>query len=711
MNTPFHHHRLDGLPDDFSDSTLATATDTLADPNAAPPVTQDLAVGPVSRETVVQPASASSENAPPTGPVLADSGSAGLVINVNYDSSVTDLASTDPTTFAAFEGAVQTAVQYYESIITNPITVTINVGWGEVMNTSILPGAVGESIAYEDFTTYASVYGALQATGTTSPVQLAAAASLPGSDPTNGASFELTTAEANALGLYAASQFVGGFVGLDSTASWSWSQSNVAADTEDAVGALEHEISEVLGRSDLAGAGGAYTPLDLFRYTAIDGGATDARGTAVGARDEPFVAGYRAQANSYFSYDGATVTLPYETPSDVANGADVGDWAPSVPNDSFADDALDGADVVSTTDLQELNVLGYDIACYAAGTRIATVRGDVAVEALCPGDVVRTVFGGDVPVLWIGQRSIDCTGDFDAVRAWPVRVAVDAFGPGQPNRDLFLSPEHAVFVDTVLIPVKHLINGTTIARAPVDRVTYYHVELRRHDVLFAEGLPAESYLDTGNRRIFTRGAGAITLRPSSGALKTWEDHGAAPLATDEARVKPVWQRLAARAAELGAPVPPIALTDDPAVHLQIDGRLIRPAAADQQRCLFILPPHAGMIRLVSRTGYPTEVRPWADDWRRLGVYVSRIVWYDADGPQDMPVDHPALGEGWWAVEHADHCMRRWTDGDARLPPPPDVRMVEIHLEGGMEYRPGAFGPDSRDGVRPADAVQRFARAA
>jgi Hint domain len=53
---------------------------------------------------------------------------------------------------------------------------------------------------------------------------------------------------------------------------------------------------------------------------------------------------------------------------------------------------------------------------------------------------------------------------------WPVRVRAAAFGKGMPRRDLWLSPDHAVFVDDVLIPVRHLINGITIAQVPVDDV-------------------------------------------------------------------------------------------------------------------------------------------------------------------------------------------------------------------------------------------------
>ncbi len=57
----------------------------------------------------------------------------------------------------------------------------------------------------------------------------------------------------------------------------------------------------------------------------------------------------------------------------------------------------------------------------------------------------------------------------------------------------------------MLIPAKYLLNGRTIRQIEVGQVTWYHVELARHDVVLAEGMPAESYLDTGDRAKFSGG--------------------------------------------------------------------------------------------------------------------------------------------------------------------------------------------------------------
>jgi hypothetical protein len=91
-----------------------------------------------------------------------------------------------------------------------------------------------------------------------------------------------------------------------------------------------------------------------------------------------------------------------------------------------------------------------------------------------------------------------------------------------------LSPDHAVFVGGVLIPVKLLVNGVTITQVPVERVTYCHVELAEHDVLLAEGLPAESYLDMRDGSNYAHRAGAMRLVPDY-AARMWEAFGCAPL--------------------------------------------------------------------------------------------------------------------------------------------------------------------------------------
>ena len=176
--------------------------------------------------------------------------------------------------------------------------------------------------------------------------------------------------------------------------------------------------------------------------------------------------------------------------------------------------------------------------CFLAGTRIATDTGEAAVELLRAGDSVLLHDGRVAPIVWIGNRQVNCARHPEPEQVWPVRVAADAFGSGRPHRDLFLSPDHAIFVAGVLIPVKHLINGTSVAQVATPNVLYFHVELAAHDQsLLAEGLLSRSYLNTGDRRDFANGGRAgIRLHPDFSA-RVWEGNGYAPLLVTESKAR------------------------------------------------------------------------------------------------------------------------------------------------------------------------------
>ena len=154
--------------------------------------------------------------------------------------------------------------------------------------------------------------------------------------------------------------------------------------------------------------------------------------------------------------------------------------------------------------------------CFVSGTLIRTARGDVAVERLSTDDVAINAVGTACPIRWLGHRTVDCRNLLRQHDALPIRIAAHAFGAGLPEHDLFLSPGHPVLVGAdedgiggYLVPIMCLINGTTIERVEVDEVTYWHVELDQHDILLAEGLPAESYIDLGSRPWFDGADGAL----------------------------------------------------------------------------------------------------------------------------------------------------------------------------------------------------------
>ncbi len=207
--------------------------------------------------------------------------------------------------------------------------------------------------------------------------------------------------------------------------------------------------------------------------------------------------------------DTAMAQLPGYAAFSVTYQGQYSDGAVDYPLFSYnAAGKLNGALLGGTT-FQTYTIVNTPYtACFARGTLIACEAGPVAVEQLTAGTRVTLARGGSACITWVGHRSIEVAGHATPAAVRPIRVAAGCFGPGLPLRDLVLSPEHAVFVDGVLVPVKHLVNSSTIAPVDWDTVTYFHVRLDAHDILLAEGLPAESYLDDEDHAVFDNAADA-----------------------------------------------------------------------------------------------------------------------------------------------------------------------------------------------------------
>jgi len=298
-----------------------------------------------------------------------------------------------------------------------------------------------------------------------------------------------------------------------------------------------------------------------------------------------------------------------------------------------------------------------NVACYARGTRILTETGEVPVEDLRIGDTVVTFSGMPRPIRWIGTRAYE--GRFIAGNraVLPIRVAAGALSEGVPARDLFVSPAHSLYFDDVLVPAEHLVNGVTIEQAQeVDRLEYFHIELDSHDVIFADGAPAETYVDCDNRGMFQNDADHALLYPGDEPPR-WE-FCAPRLEWDAQELTAIRARLLERAAALT-----LALDSDPVLHLVADGKTIWPASVDDRRYRFIVPAGSAAVWLGSRSTVPAEIAAESHDIRRLGVPVERIVLSDGKVSVEVAHGHAALRDGF----HPDEGSHRWTDGLARLP--------------------------------------------
>ncbi|OIQ33515.1 MAG: hemolysin-type calcium-binding protein [Alphaproteobacteria bacterium MedPE-SWcel] len=176
------------------------------------------------------------------------------------------------------------------------------------------------------------------------------------------------------------------------------------------------------------------------------------------------------------------------------------------------------------------------VICFTPGTRIATPSGPRPVETLREGDRVQTRDNGAQRVQWIGARRMTGARLFVMPQLRPVRIRAGALGIDRPEQELLVSPEHrmllrghaarALFnVPEVLVAARDLVNDGTIAvDRTVTEVTYVHLLLENHQVIWANGVETESFhpahaalsaLDGSDRKRLLRRLPGIEADPAS----------------------------------------------------------------------------------------------------------------------------------------------------------------------------------------------------
>jgi antigen 43 len=182
----------------------------------------------------------------------------------------------------------------------------------------------------------------------------------------------------------------------------------------------------------------------------------------------------------------------------------------------------------------------------------------------------------------------------------------------------------------------------------------------------------------------------------SGDQQRREMLSCAQLTVAPAQVEPVWRMLVERAESLGWTLPEAPeLVDDPDLCVMAGMRRLKPIQVENGRYTFVIPRGDARLRLLSRASRPSDLRPWIEDRRLLGVMVQRLTWRGGGEVRDVAIDGPLPGCGWWAVEWQVNRPRRWTNGEAALPCL-GHGVLELELAGTMRYRIDNAAPAAPD---------------
>jgi len=346
-------------------------------------------------------------------------------------------------------------------------------------------------------------------------------------------------------------------------------------------------------------------------------------------------------APSLVSVSGNLVSIAQPSEEFAVNGA-----TPSIGSDGTGGTLL---------------TVGGAMPCFTRGTNLLTPNGYRPVETLRPGDALVTSDGIPRAIRWVGWRTIDLVRDPAAALLRPVIIAPGAFGPGRPRRALAVSPLHAILGAGALVPAVLLVNNATITRDETGfAVTYYHVELDRHAIVFAEGLQTETYRDNGNRDRFIEhlGTPGAPMPPC------------APLILGGHELRAARTALHRRATALGHKIVhgPFAEAMVPTTPRRITPR------RHGRRLIFDLPHPATHLTLRCRTGMASDTDPASEDRRALGLCAGKL---RADGRTITDW----AGQGWHPRAPGDRGL--WSTDRAELTLKHAASTISLELLGSV----------------------------
>lgn len=256
--------------------------------------------------------------------------------------------------------------------------------------------------------------------------------------------------------------------------------------------------------------GGGGDADDTLNFDHADGGTPDTLSYDLGAGPVTTQADSGGVVTGTITFiDGTTATDNFAIFQDQTGAVflTIGDNQPYLDDKGVASFEITSVNSTNYAGLNQLTRDDYNfVPCFTNDARILTPSGLVRITKLQVGDLVMTRDHGPQPIRWIGGTKVRKRDLIDNENLRPYRIKADCFGPGLPKHDLTLSPQHRVLLggklvenmfgdQEMLIAVKHLAKVQGIRQPKVkNNVTYRHILLDRHEVIYANGLPTETLL-------------------------------------------------------------------------------------------------------------------------------------------------------------------------------------------------------------------------
>lgn len=322
--------------------------------------------------------------------------------------------------------------------------------------------------------------------------------------------------------------------------------------------------------------------------------------------------------------------------------------------------------------------------CFLKGSLLETPSGWIKVEDLSIGDMIFSYENGKKTVraiTWIGHSEIVNAQE----ESYPVKIARHALADNVPFADLYITPEHCLFLDGCFVPVRMLVNERSIVtQTDLHNFEIYHIELQNHSVINAQGVLTESFLDTRNHTFALKSTSNVEKLSTS--HKEWNTDSAAPLNVKPDFVEPLYKMIEQRAVNLNMERVRTYHTLTQVTNLSFVNQSGLPILSRKKDGWFLLTLPAGTtkVSILSNATKPSDaIGPYWDDRRKMGVLVKNALHLRKTDHIKIDMNTQSYASQWYANTDSTY----WTNGNSSLllAPCEEQTILALEISGGGPY--------------------------